>query len=168
VGPGRSWGGDRDGGCGGRARLAAGVCGTRRRSRARAWGAGVGPCPLGRATGCGQCHGGSHDGGCRASDRALLVVAAGTGEKPEETQGSSAASRERRRGPWRRRPRPGRGSHAQGGWGTVLSPGAGSVPPAPCPCPRRAALIAWGVLSVLGGAFVCGQSAALAVLGLLR
>ncbi|KAM4767640.1 solute carrier family 38 member 8 isoform 1-T1 [Cyanocitta cristata] len=33
---------------------------------------------------------------------------------------------------------------------------------------RRAALIAWGVLSVLGGAFVCGQSAALAVLGLLR
>ncbi|NWR48432.1 AVT2 protein, partial [Regulus satrapa] len=31
-----------------------------------------------------------------------------------------------------------------------------------------AALIAWGVLSVLGGAFVCGQSAALAVLGLLR
>ncbi|NXA63052.1 AVT2 protein, partial [Mohoua ochrocephala] len=35
-------------------------------------------------------------------------------------------------------------------------------------CCRRAALIAWGVLSVLGGAFVCGQSAALAVLGLLR
>ncbi|NWV67284.1 AVT2 protein, partial [Malurus elegans] len=35
-------------------------------------------------------------------------------------------------------------------------------------CLRRAALIAWGVLSVLGGAFVCGQSAALAVLGLLR
>ncbi|XP_048172875.1 putative sodium-coupled neutral amino acid transporter 8 isoform X1 [Corvus hawaiiensis] len=33
---------------------------------------------------------------------------------------------------------------------------------------KRAALIAWGVLSVLGGAFVCGQSAALAVLGLLR
>uniref|UniRef100_A0A8C0V1A7 Solute carrier family 38 member 8 n=1 Tax=Cyanistes caeruleus TaxID=156563 RepID=A0A8C0V1A7_CYACU len=32
----------------------------------------------------------------------------------------------------------------------------------------QAALIAWGVLSVLGGAFVCGQSAALAVLGLLR
>uniref|UniRef100_A0A8D2MVF0 Amino acid transporter transmembrane domain-containing protein n=1 Tax=Zonotrichia albicollis TaxID=44394 RepID=A0A8D2MVF0_ZONAL len=32
----------------------------------------------------------------------------------------------------------------------------------------KAALIAWGVLSVLGGAFVCGQSAALAVLGLLR
>ncbi|NXT21333.1 AVT2 protein, partial [Syrrhaptes paradoxus] len=31
-----------------------------------------------------------------------------------------------------------------------------------------AALVAWGVLSVLGGAFVCGQSAALAVLGLLR
>ncbi|NXT13869.1 AVT2 protein, partial [Prunella fulvescens] len=31
-----------------------------------------------------------------------------------------------------------------------------------------AALIAWGVLSVLGGAFVCGQSAALAVLGLLH
>ncbi|NXX98681.1 AVT2 protein, partial [Centropus bengalensis] len=34
--------------------------------------------------------------------------------------------------------------------------------------PRAAALIAWGVLSVLGGTFVCGQSAALAVLGLLR
>ncbi|NXY55046.1 AVT2 protein, partial [Callaeas wilsoni] len=33
---------------------------------------------------------------------------------------------------------------------------------------KWAALIAWGVLSVLGGAFVCGQSAALAVLGLLR
>ncbi|KAM6250801.1 solute carrier family 38 member 8 [Spheniscus humboldti] len=33
---------------------------------------------------------------------------------------------------------------------------------------QGAALIAWGVLSVLGGAFVCGQSAALAVLGLLR
>ncbi|NXC85802.1 S38A6 protein, partial [Cercotrichas coryphoeus] len=32
----------------------------------------------------------------------------------------------------------------------------------------QAALIAWGVLSVLGGAFVCGQSAALAVLGLLH
>ncbi|NXU52581.1 S38A6 protein, partial [Turnix velox] len=38
--------------------------------------------------------------------------------------------------------------------------------PAHVPC--RAALIAWGVLSVLGGAFVCGQSAALAVLGLLH
>ncbi|NXP88196.1 AVT2 protein, partial [Passerina amoena] len=37
-----------------------------------------------------------------------------------------------------------------------------------CSCRCRAALIAWGVLSVLGGAFVCGQSAALAVLGLLR
>ncbi|NWX24936.1 AVT2 protein, partial [Aegotheles bennettii] len=34
--------------------------------------------------------------------------------------------------------------------------------------PSWAALVAWGVLSVLGGAFVCGQSAALAVLGLLR
>ncbi|GAB0195653.1 putative sodium-coupled neutral amino acid transporter 8 [Grus japonensis] len=33
---------------------------------------------------------------------------------------------------------------------------------------KKAALIAWGVLSVLGGTFVCGQSAALAVLGLLR
>ncbi|KFV66364.1 Putative sodium-coupled neutral amino acid transporter 8, partial [Dryobates pubescens] len=33
---------------------------------------------------------------------------------------------------------------------------------------KRAALVAWGVLSVLVGAFVCGQSAALAVLGLLR
>ncbi|XP_068058891.1 solute carrier family 38 member 8 isoform X2 [Anomalospiza imberbis] len=33
---------------------------------------------------------------------------------------------------------------------------------------KKAALISWGVLSVLGGAFVCGQSAALAVLGLLR
>ncbi|NWH49125.1 AVT2 protein, partial [Fregata magnificens] len=33
---------------------------------------------------------------------------------------------------------------------------------------KKAVLIAWGVLSVLGGAFVCGQSAALAVLGLLR
>ncbi|NXF03643.1 AVT2 protein, partial [Smithornis capensis] len=37
-----------------------------------------------------------------------------------------------------------------------------------CLCHSRAALVAWGVLSVLGGAFVCGQSAALAVLGLLR
>ncbi|NWS72356.1 AVT2 protein, partial [Crotophaga sulcirostris] len=37
-----------------------------------------------------------------------------------------------------------------------------------CPCPRRAALVAWGALSVLGGTFVCGQSAALAVLGLLH
>ncbi|XP_040471421.1 putative sodium-coupled neutral amino acid transporter 8 isoform X1 [Falco naumanni] len=33
---------------------------------------------------------------------------------------------------------------------------------------KKAALITWGVLSVLGGAFVCGQSAALAVLGLLH
>ncbi|XP_071670296.1 solute carrier family 38 member 8 isoform X3 [Patagioenas fasciata] len=33
---------------------------------------------------------------------------------------------------------------------------------------KKAALISWGVISVLGGAFVCGQSAALAVLGLLR
>ncbi|NWH70384.1 AVT2 protein, partial [Piaya cayana] len=41
-------------------------------------------------------------------------------------------------------------------------------PPALCSCPHRAALIAWGVLSVLSGTFVCGQSAALAVLGLLR
>ncbi|XP_069724818.1 solute carrier family 38 member 8 [Phaenicophaeus curvirostris] len=32
----------------------------------------------------------------------------------------------------------------------------------------KAALIAWGVLSVLSGTFVCGQSAALAVLGLLH
>lgn len=50
-------------------------------------------------------------------------------------------------------------------------PGAGggvSCATGPCWCPRRAALVAWGVLSVLGGAFVCGQSAALAVLGLLR
>ncbi|NXX76463.1 AVT2 protein, partial [Urocolius indicus] len=38
----------------------------------------------------------------------------------------------------------------------------------PHSCPRRAVLVAWGVLSVLGGAFVCGQSAALAVLGLLH
>ncbi|NXR16033.1 S38A6 protein, partial [Semnornis frantzii] len=38
----------------------------------------------------------------------------------------------------------------------------------PLSCPHRAALTAWGVLSVLVGAFVCGQSAALAVLGLLR
>ncbi|NXE80636.1 AVT2 protein, partial [Cochlearius cochlearius] len=43
-----------------------------------------------------------------------------------------------------------------------------SVPLAPCSCPCRAALIAWGVLSILGGTFVCGQSAALAVLGLLH
>ncbi|XP_014797578.1 PREDICTED: putative sodium-coupled neutral amino acid transporter 8 [Calidris pugnax] len=33
---------------------------------------------------------------------------------------------------------------------------------------KKAVLMSWGVLSVLGGAFVCGQSAALAVLGLLR
>ncbi|NXS52832.1 AVT2 protein, partial [Brachypteracias leptosomus] len=44
----------------------------------------------------------------------------------------------------------------------------GALSHRPLLCPRRAALIAWGVLSVLGGAFVCGQSAALAVLGLLR
>ncbi|NXH84538.1 AVT2 protein, partial [Edolisoma coerulescens] len=44
----------------------------------------------------------------------------------------------------------------------------GLYPSSLCSCRRRAALIAWGVLSVLGGAFVCGQSAALAVLGLLR
>ncbi|NXR22704.1 AVT2 protein, partial [Cinclus mexicanus] len=37
-----------------------------------------------------------------------------------------------------------------------------------CSCRCRAALIAWGVLSILSGAFVCGQSAALAVLGLLH
>ncbi|OXB72453.1 UNVERIFIED_CONTAM: hypothetical protein H355_007806 [Colinus virginianus] len=35
-------------------------------------------------------------------------------------------------------------------------------------CLRRAVLITWGVLSVLGGTFVCGQSAALAVMGLLH
>ncbi|XP_040501974.1 putative sodium-coupled neutral amino acid transporter 8 [Gallus gallus] len=34
--------------------------------------------------------------------------------------------------------------------------------------PKKAVLITWGVLSVLGGTFVCGQSAALAVMGLLR
>ncbi|NWR64107.1 AVT2 protein, partial [Bucorvus abyssinicus] len=55
------------------------------------------------------------------------------------------------------------GKRARGG----LFPGV-SCATGPCWCPRRAALIAWGVLSVLGGAFVCGQSAALAVLGLLR
>ncbi|KAI6077566.1 putative sodium-coupled neutral amino acid transporter 8 [Aix galericulata] len=38
----------------------------------------------------------------------------------------------------------------------------------PNSCPCRAALIAWGILSVLGGTFVCGQSAALAVMGLLQ
>ncbi|NXU86212.1 AVT2 protein, partial [Xiphorhynchus elegans] len=43
-----------------------------------------------------------------------------------------------------------------------------SVPLSLYLCRCRAALIAWGVLCVLGGAFVCGQSAALAVLGLLR
>uniref|UniRef100_A0A8C5JMN3 Solute carrier family 38 member 8 n=1 Tax=Junco hyemalis TaxID=40217 RepID=A0A8C5JMN3_JUNHY len=43
-----------------------------------------------------------------------------------------------------------------------------TLPGSLCSCHCRAALIAWGVLSVLGGAFVCGQSAALAVLGLLR
>ncbi|NXU01261.1 AVT2 protein, partial [Buphagus erythrorhynchus] len=49
---------------------------------------------------------------------------------------------------------PGKRRHREGGkhWGVSLV----------------AALIAWGVLSVLGGAFVCGQSAALAVLGLLH
>ncbi|NXU19038.1 AVT2 protein, partial [Pardalotus punctatus] len=50
---------------------------------------------------------------------------------------------------------PGKSRHGEGGKHSL------------CSC-RRAALIAWGVLSVLGGAFVCGQSAALAVLGLLR
>ncbi|OXB57883.1 hypothetical protein ASZ78_009489 [Callipepla squamata] len=34
--------------------------------------------------------------------------------------------------------------------------------------PKKAVLITWGVLSVLGGTFVCGQSAALAVMGLLH
>uniref|UniRef100_G1MQ44 Amino acid transporter transmembrane domain-containing protein n=1 Tax=Meleagris gallopavo TaxID=9103 RepID=G1MQ44_MELGA len=34
--------------------------------------------------------------------------------------------------------------------------------------PFWAVLITWGVVSVLGGTFVCGQSAALAVMGLLR
>ncbi|NWZ80519.1 AVT2 protein, partial [Poecile atricapillus] len=52
---------------------------------------------------------------------------------------------------------PGKSGH----WG-----GTKALGPLLCRC--RAALIAWGVLSVLGGAFVCGQSAALAVLGLLR
>ncbi|NXL92620.1 S38A6 protein, partial [Alectura lathami] len=33
--------------------------------------------------------------------------------------------------------------------------------------PKKAVLVVWGILSVLGGTFVCGQSAALAVLGLL-
>lgn len=33
---------------------------------------------------------------------------------------------------------------------------------------KKAALVAWGILSVLGGTFVCGQSAALAVMGLLH
>ncbi|NXM09556.1 AVT2 protein, partial [Tyrannus savana] len=55
------------------------------------------------------------------------------------------------------------GKEAAGGGGLCRS-----VPGALCLCHFRAALIAWGVLCVLGGAFVCGQSAALAVLGLLR
>ncbi|PKU43899.1 sodium-coupled neutral amino acid transporter 8 [Limosa lapponica baueri] len=33
---------------------------------------------------------------------------------------------------------------------------------------KKAVLMFWGVFSILGGVFVCGQSAALAVLGLLR
>ncbi|XP_035192943.1 putative sodium-coupled neutral amino acid transporter 8 [Oxyura jamaicensis] len=33
---------------------------------------------------------------------------------------------------------------------------------------KKATLVIWGILSVLGGTFVCGQSAALAVMGLLR
>uniref|UniRef100_U3IBV2 Solute carrier family 38 member 8 n=1 Tax=Anas platyrhynchos platyrhynchos TaxID=8840 RepID=U3IBV2_ANAPP len=33
---------------------------------------------------------------------------------------------------------------------------------------KKAALVTWGILSVLGGTFVCGQSAALAVMGLLH
>ncbi|NXR43126.1 AVT2 protein, partial [Zosterops hypoxanthus] len=58
---------------------------------------------------------------------------------------------------------PGKRRHGEGGkQGGQLYPGS------LCSCRCRAALIAWGVLSVLGGAFVCGQSAALAVLGLLR
>ncbi|NXI24464.1 AVT2 protein, partial [Sterrhoptilus dennistouni] len=57
---------------------------------------------------------------------------------------------------------PGKRRHREGGKQGGLYPGS------LCSCRCRAALIAWGVLSVLGGAFVCGQSAALAVLGLLR
>ncbi|NWZ68958.1 AVT2 protein, partial [Acrocephalus arundinaceus] len=55
---------------------------------------------------------------------------------------------------------PGKRRHGEGGrlWEVTGAKG----------CSIKAALIAWGVLSVLGGAFVCGQSAALAVLGLLR
>ncbi|NXJ67026.1 S38A6 protein, partial [Rostratula benghalensis] len=47
-------------------------------------------------------------------------------------------------------------------WGLALSHMT------PCSFPCRAVLVSWGVLSILGGTFVCGQSAALAVLGLLR
>ncbi|NXH38892.1 AVT2 protein, partial [Dicaeum eximium] len=57
---------------------------------------------------------------------------------------------------------PGKSRHGKGGKHWELYPGS------LCLCRCRAALTAWGVLSVLGGAFVCGQSAALAVLGLLR
>ncbi|NWT93561.1 AVT2 protein, partial [Urocynchramus pylzowi] len=60
---------------------------------------------------------------------------------------------------------PGKSRHRREGGGLCLvcMTGTRSLGPR-----KRAALIAWGVLSVLGGAFVCGQSAALAVLGLLR
>ncbi|NXH05267.1 AVT2 protein, partial [Loxia leucoptera] len=60
---------------------------------------------------------------------------------------------------------PGKSRHGEGGkWlCLVCMTGTHSLGPR-----KRAALIAWGVLSVLCGAFVCGQSAALAVLGLLR
>ncbi|NXS65149.1 S38A6 protein, partial [Pandion haliaetus] len=55
---------------------------------------------------------------------------------------------------------PGKSEQLEGGEGVTTATSIAAV--------GLAALIAWGVLSVLCGTFVCGQSAALAVLGLLR
>ncbi|KAL2300307.1 hypothetical protein Nmel_012278 [Mimus melanotis] len=91
-----------------------------------------------------------------------------SGVGPEELLGSSAIDWERCRGARQRKltlqraPQPEELGYRVG---LVLR---SALPHSLCSCRCRAALIAWGVLSVLGGAFVCGQSAALAVLGLLH
>ncbi|TRZ25836.1 hypothetical protein HGM15179_001183 [Zosterops borbonicus] len=90
------------------------------------------------------------------------------GVVPEGLLGSSAIDWERCRGARQSRLTLQRAPQ-QRSWGTGVARSRGQLYPGSlCSCRCRAALIAWGVLSVLGGAFVCGQSAALAVLGLLR
>lgn len=97
-------------------------------------------------------------------DQGLCAIAV----VPEGLLGSSAIDWERCRGARQRRLTLQRAPQ-QRSWGTGLARSRGQLYPGSlCSCRCRAALIAWGVLSVLGGAFVCGQSAALAVLGLLR